>query len=121
MAIIHENTEFLTTTVISDYSHILAGGQGYVRFYDWEENNRNYHLSLQKIISLGNLKVNQILYDSSKSNVYLALSNGSVMLFSHSLSPEFVLDYHDKAVNRIIFDEESRTLFTCSADKEVKV
>jgi hypothetical protein len=51
----------------------------------------------------------------------VALSNGSVMLFSHSLSPEFVLDYHDKAVNRILFDEESRILFTCSSDKAVKV
>ncbi len=121
VATIHENKDFLTTTVFSDYNYILAGYQGSVRFYDWEEQNRNYDINIRKSISLGNLKVNQILFDSTKLTIYVALSNGSVMLFSHSLSPEFVLDYHDKAVNRILFDDESRILFTCSSDKAVKV
>jgi WD40 repeat protein len=67
-------------------------------------------------------KINDIQFIHGKSGLIASLSNGSVAFWSHDeTTPEFILDCHDKSVNKIIYDESIKILFTCSSDKTIKV
>jgi WD40 repeat protein len=60
-------------------------------------------------------------YQQGKSGLITSLSNGSVAFWSHDPhGPEFILDCHSKSVNKILYDDSTQTLITCSSDQKIK-
>jgi WD40 repeat protein len=101
----------------------LGSNNGVIRFVDYDDQHSMGNMIINHRLDISiDSKVTDIKFRSGKSGLITALSNGSIAFWGANENyPEFVLDCHQKSVNRILYDDSIQILFTCSSDKHIKV
>lgn len=57
-----------------------------------------------------------------KNEIYISTDNGSIAVYIHdSQCPDYVLDFHLRKVSSIEWDEDKKSIISCSEDKSVKM
>lgn len=111
-------------SIETDLNFLFTGSErGIISLYDYNDNDPKKKFSLNKKLNIyTGIKVTNVKYKQSKSEMITAFSNGSVAFWTHyENEPEFVLDCHEKKVTKIQYEEEMRLLITASIDKTLKV
>jgi WD40 repeat protein len=111
-------------SIETDNNFFFTGSdKGIISLYDYNDSDPKRKFTLKNKLDLyAGIKVTNVKYKNSKSEVITGFSNGSVAFWTHfEHEPEFVLDCHEKKVTNIQYEEEMKLLITASTDKTLKV
>jgi hypothetical protein len=107
--------------ISEDGNFIFLANNDKIAFYEYNDNTGVVEDKFE-IPNFKGTDVTNILHITRNSRQELITTEGNIVcLWSHGMTPEYIMSYHEKDISSIYYFQQNRILFTACKDYSIKV